>query len=710
MKERVRLLLKDYFEVILAAAFTIGVFSLLELYVINYSEFWFGIKEIIIVSLITFMLIFIALFVLFFIIKKAELLSIIIFSFTISFYIQGNYANADFGILNGVEIEWSKYQIYNTVSIFVWILPIICCLFFFLIKKEKPLFSAIKIISRCMILMEMLSLCIVLSTNSTDMISRKEEQKGGYITDQHLLELAPEKNLIVLCLDSFDSSEYMSLIEADSQYKLEDFTYYRDTAGLYPTTVGAIPYILTGQLYYNQMPRNEYLENAYKDCELYTELRKNDYSIDIYTQDVLLSNSIKNEIDNVEKTSVKVNNYLKFGLKYLKLVGFRYAPNQIKNYFWFYPGEFENYRVATNGNYSVFSSDMQQFYHRLLNEKCIVNSKMKNAFKFYHLYGMHVPYSFDENLQTRENATAQDAAKGNMLLVKEFIKQLQELGIYDNSTIVILADHGSSSYQMQMNPILLIKEEQEKKEFTISEAPISYEYLMPTLLYYVTKEKNRDDTIYHIADNEERSRKFFWYTWTDSDDFSADYLPTISEYIVRGKAFEEASLHHGIHKFYPDEIITFNDEYTVQYGEDILFDGGKEFWELVDSGVSIPEASENGIVRCWSFGDTTVLSLRFEEKVSNDLLMEISAQPLTTDQIMEIYVDDKWIETIENVDNNMLSVYIPNKYIADKTQIEIKLKYPNAISPFNLGVSADKRKLSFYFEKIRFSAIQNTPN
>jgi len=62
-----------------------------------------------------------------------------------------------------------------------------------------------------------------------------------------------------------------------------------------------------------------------------------------------------------------------------------------------------------------------------------------------------------------------------MTLLDEFIGKLKELNIYDNSSIVILADHGY--YDYRQNSIFFVKGKNEKHTFTISDKTVSFENL-----------------------------------------------------------------------------------------------------------------------------------------------------------------------------------------------------------------------------------------
>lgn len=695
---------KKNFLVVLFCAFTCCVFGPLELYFVNYSEFWFGIKEVGVIAIVSFFLVLLILCFLVLISGKlvnfdSTIIAAIIFLFTLSFYIQGNYVNADFGIMNGVQIDWEEYSLYSWISVVVWLVPILLYICAILRKKKEFFNKVIRIVSVGMVFMEVLTLLILIVTLRDNVLGGNKEQNVGNITNEYLFEFASDRNIVVLCLDSFDSSDYKKLIEDDSEYILEDFTYYPDTASTYPTTIGSIPYILTGKWYENSSTRFQYLEEAYEETCLYDELLENNYAIDIYTADSYVSDGAKQLLENVEMIDTKVESYSQFGLKYFKLMAFRYMPNQYKKYFWFYPGELEDMKKVVDGEYEAFSQDTQRFYDSLKESGCYINNDKINVFKFYHIEGMHQPYTFDENLETKEHATVQDACKGNLLLVKEFLAQIKNLGIYDNAEIIILADHGSGGFQS--NPLLLIKRSGEKKNFEISEAPISYEDLMPTFRYLISEEQEQS-TIFDVDEGDVRARRFLWYSWTADENFSTDYLPEMEEYFVKGKAYDQSSLYRGTHRYEKEKEVTLNDTYTFEDLKEVCFDGKPDFQALARSGFSTPQKDLDGKYYCWSLGKTSTLSLSFSEEMDTDILVEVDAGPATVDQKIIIYVDGEELETIANIKNGF-SFQIPQIYLQRKEHIEITFEYPEKISGLELGSRSDRRELAFCFKKIKFS-------
>ena len=124
-----------------------------------------------------------------------------------------------------------------------------------------------------------------------------------------------------------------------------------------------------------------------------------------------------------------------------KLVGFKNAPFELKKYCEIYYKNFlADERDIVRDN--IFRDDNDDFL-KDINSATFTTSGDK-FFKIYHVEGAHVPFVFDEKLNRVSDSNYKKSVEGSMYLAKEFIDRLKENGVYDNSVVIILADHGFS--------------------------------------------------------------------------------------------------------------------------------------------------------------------------------------------------------------------------------------------------------------------------
>jgi hypothetical protein len=152
-----------------------------------------------------------------------------------------------------------------------------------------------------------------------------------------------------------------------------------------------------------------------------------------------------------------------------------------------------------------YSPDIQ-FISQMLAES--VTADTKGTFKFYHLGMPHLPLLFDEDFDfqrmdpTRKNYVKN--AAGAVRLMAIFLKRLKEIGIYDDSLVLILGDHGAGGQKQTFivqpgmptvpggkvvsdfarvtaMPLLLFKPPASRGELKISDAPASLEDVPATV-------------------------------------------------------------------------------------------------------------------------------------------------------------------------------------------------------------------------------------
>ena len=98
---------------------------------------------------------------------------------------------------------------------------------------------------------------------------------------------------------------------------------------------------------------------------------------------------------------------------------------------------------------------------------------------------MHTPYiSVHRNfVEPRADIDMNVAQEGCMEIFTNYISQLKEIGVYDNSTIILTADHGMPSIDIA-SPIMLVKPQGRTNDrLTINSAPGNLQTdLLPTIL------------------------------------------------------------------------------------------------------------------------------------------------------------------------------------------------------------------------------------
>lgn len=519
-------------SVILFVTFMILFFGPLEIYLASKDAFFFSGYDVLPITILFFAAGFFCLSVFQYILRRLNrsiwsLFCSFLFGCGIALYIQGNFILTEYGLLDGSTINWSEYKWEGVISACLFLFSIGASVF--LLCKYKKHFKTVSIISLCITLVQIITLSTLLLTNGLD---KAPVQKA---TTKNEFSFSSDKNIAVLLFDTFDSQVMEELLKSEnsSEYEelLADFTYYPDTLGMYNHTDFAIPHFLTGVQTDNQTTFGEYIDFAYSNSSFLSDLNEDNWQIGLYTDILLPRVDTGLNISNWENVTLTVSSKRRLASYLYKLVGFRYLPHQLKPYCYFYSDDMMSICSIKDSDDDIFDWNNLAFYENINSIK--TNSETP-TFHFYHLEGTHPPFSINTNLEYVDNTTITDEGHAMMLIIDRFIQTLKEKNIYDNTAIIICADHGY--YDMKQRPVFLIKEIAKEHPFTISTSTVSYSNMQDILLSL--KNESNIENILNINSNTPR----LFYAYDDSWLGEDSYCAPISEYITDSHAQDSSSL------------------------------------------------------------------------------------------------------------------------------------------------------------------------
>lgn len=409
-------------------------------------------------------------------------MSLTIAAITIMSYIQSMFLNGKLSILNGSEQEWSVVSKMTNIVIWICVIGIILALGY--IKKNME--RIVGGICIYIALIQVVSLgYLVLTTN----ISQRQQQ--GALTTDNSLELAEGNNVLVFVLDRFESLWMQELLNDQEEFlePLSDFTFYRNATSQFADTVNSIPYMLTG----TQCPEGmelEYREYAYSNSNFLSDMKQQNYDLGIYTNASYVSESVYKLTTNYKEDIKRNYNILQTFMTMWKCSMYKTTPFFIKPMHAYYTSDIVE-MVCEKDVWSI-ENDIP-FYESLRKEGLTVTDNYPNAFRFYHMRGAHEPYYLSEELQY--NRTGRDVGlytqiKGSLKIVYEYLNQLKALDKYDDTTIIITADHGQQVEFVEeegkpnktLMPTILVKQPGERHESIVySEIPVSHTEFLATV-------------------------------------------------------------------------------------------------------------------------------------------------------------------------------------------------------------------------------------
>lgn len=655
--------------VCLFLVFTFFIFGPLETYLSNTTELWFSLTDILPGVLLCALIAFILFFGIGILLKgKAQNIYIaLLFGLGLGLYVQGNFMTIKYGVLDGRTINWNEYTGWGIINLIIWVVclvtPFLVSVFF-----NTKFSKLIKTLSFIFISIQVVTLSLLLISSNLN------KESKIILTEKEQFTVSANKNITVFILDTFDSEYCNQLLENYPEYKeiFNDFTYYSNVLGATATTNAAVPQILTGNVYDNSLPYKDYVKTSWQNNPLLEVAKKNNFNIRIYTDSRYVSTVAVSDIKNAEIGSMIPSNRLELTKLHYKLVTFKYMPHFLKPSFLIYSGEFDKYKSMQGINSNVYILDDARFFTRLQNEEIKIDSK-SNTINFYHLFGAHPPYTLNENAERNPEGTStlMQQIRGSLRLVVEYINLLKKNNLYDNTAIIVMADHGKLN--LWQNPAILFKDFNSDSTFSVSEAPISYaEDLMPTLLSLMTGDyESYKNSILNIPENYTRERRYMFYRLDSAID--VNYMPPISEYITTGHAADLNETHFTGRRFTKDGIISLG-AYKYNMGDVISLKSDREFYEkAVIFGLS--EFESDWI---WSSGSKTKMVMQIKKKENKNIKLDLRlAFVYNNNQRVRLFANDQFIEEQTITTERDVSFIIPKELITGDT-LTLEFEYPDA--------------------------------
>lgn len=526
----------------LAASFMLGVFAPMEIYYSNQDQFWFEVKQLIPVVVILFVVLFVIstlIFTLMYLINdKLYTVGLVLYFIAyISTYIQGNFLVKNLPGLDGTQPDWSKYISEDIKTAVVWIVIAAIVIAAICIFKSSKFKSAISVVSLCMFLMTAITMVtLILTTKVAD------KNYDMVITDKDQFEMSTDTNFIILLLDATDAGTYKTVAEKHPEYAqvFEDFTFYDNTVCGYTFTKQSIPLVLTGKWYENEQPFESYTADAYKTSPLFTQLQSKGYKMGMYETETYNTDDDMYKFSNILEDKTGISSYFAFIEREIQIVGYKYAPFILKRFCMVGTQDFEYFRSNPEGC-ETYSLDNEVFYDKVQNTE--ITKTDDKTFKFIHLWGAHVPFVYDKDMNVIENGTYEQNVEACMTMTDAYLKKLKESGVYDNSVIIVMADHGfyhDDEPSNRQHPILFIKGKNEKHDYAVSEVPVSFDDLQEAYSRLIDGAKGTE--VFDAKEGDSRERRYLYYEYVHDDImeefYQTGYAGDMDTLVPTGKVFK----------------------------------------------------------------------------------------------------------------------------------------------------------------------------
>lgn len=429
----------------------------------------------------------------------------VVFAASIALYIKGNFLSMNMGSLLGDEYRISVGR--TVLDITVWVI-IFAAAFILRWKFSKQFESAITYVSAAVIFIQLVALvtgfiqCIKYSQPSVikTLLGGVQDLNINMAacTNDDLEVYSSEKNFIIIMPDEYDSHCFDEALKQGAPAGFDGFTYYTNTVGMHKWTQHAVPYAFINSPVYSN------------GDETFFQTVTQNYETRFYAESTVpdpwfMYKYCRNYID----VTVPYRDSFSYANTLLELALFRVLPEPLKP---FVLPEYEkigniDYTLPDNKEY--YRSDNLDFYNNFPRELTITDTPQ---FKCIFLKGLHSPRNTDTNMQrVNDTVSLEDTTEVVNKIIGEYLQTLKEYGVYDNSDIFIMADHGYRNEYKDcsvMTPLFMYKPAYSTDTgIKISNAPISHADLFPTYVKLAGGEPE-ERTIFDIPEDEERVRYF----------------------------------------------------------------------------------------------------------------------------------------------------------------------------------------------------------
>ena len=531
-----------------AIAFMLCIYAPYELFLNNQFEFWMATGDLLLPSVVLFLAVCAVgaagSFVLRLIGRGALRIGLAAgLALLIGLYIQGNLLVGGLPPLDGTVVDWraASPERIKSLAVFGGAMIVAAVLAVFL--RGKRFVKTVLYVSGALTLV----LAVTLGTLFVTMGSRYKNNpladKSGFLkpTTAGEFTYSTDRNLIVLMLDATDETIFAQELANDPELRAEmtGFTQFTDAMSGYPYTELSLPQIFSGNWFENGESERSFTSQSVKNSPFVKKAREQGYRIGLYDDEALQLPAAYHE--GLYENQIRVKNRfssLKGGcITLLRMTCIKYAPWDLKSHGYTavrYSQKVKSSTTADGRTAEFFDWSLADFYHAVQKDGTVQTTGDK-CLRFIQLEGAHVPYQYNKDVEViSTGATYQTNTQACLTTVKAYLKALKAAGVYENSAIAIMSDHGydysvgkdeKPDVLKRAHPMLMIKGIGESGELKTSDAAISYEDVAGALSALMDGKGALAAFDGHTA---ARERRFLAHEWTGQG--------VLTEYVTTGRA------------------------------------------------------------------------------------------------------------------------------------------------------------------------------
>ena len=480
-------------------------------------------------------------------------------------WLQGNILVWDYGVLDGQDINWFADAWRGVLDFAIWC--IVLCVAF--IGYER--FGRVLVLTAVAAFgIQCIAAATTLASDASTLKTQLHIDSDG-IAGEAITRFSRQQNVVHIVMDGFQSDLFSEIINepdnADLKRQLQGFTLFQDNLGAYPYTQMTLPALLSSRLYRNDMPVDDFMSDVFKGDTILNAAFDAGFEVDIAAPIALKNIYSRGKHSHAygitASDHVTMEDYIRNdAAKLADLSLFRVVPHFAKalvhrEHLWVFQA-----RMRSEAYLQMqYFSDLM-FLSRLAEHMTV--DRDAPVYKMIHVMLSHRPTVGNEHCEydgihktTKANVIMQ--ARCGLMRVIDVLRRMRDLGIYEQSLIVLMADHGAwvpvdplmneqdnragvNTMGVAMaTPVLAIKPPGVMGNMRVSDAPTSVVDVPATIGDLLSLKAQFDGrSVFSISNEAPRLRRHLYYRYGVNPD-AEGYLFPMREYLIYGSTLDASA-------------------------------------------------------------------------------------------------------------------------------------------------------------------------
>jgi len=418
-------------------------------------------------------------------------------------WLQSDVFSVSYGLLDGSILDFARLDQRGYWEIFVLAGALIMALLFSqFVNKHMTLVIGLIMLGQLVL-------------TGVNVFNEPRDKPALAELDEEFFNYSTDKNIIIIILDTFGSEFFQDILLQSPDFKKEypGFVSYTDAISNYPATKGSLPSLLTGQMIPKDIKISEYIKNVVGEKGLPAIFDDKGYEVSVISSYTWFRNFFPERYMSeppLDPDDLKqFNSALLFDYSL-----FRLTPHFLKHWVYDDGNWLLSSLVSTYTHVPNTAPEQANMFLEMMTDKAVKSDKT-NRFKLIHVKTPHPKFVFNQDCEKIETLRGvsqgfymEQQSRCALKKLNELLQKYKDMGIYDDSLIVVASDHGARVFDdrsftgfpsyFELNsagPMFMIKGIGQKAPFRQVNQPFSLIKLFDALVDSSLHHSSYDDLI-----------------------------------------------------------------------------------------------------------------------------------------------------------------------------------------------------------------------